>query len=170
MLLALLVSVALAGPDVPLPDEDVARICFARTYNLVGSAIPYHVHADDRPLGKLANRRYFCVDAEPGSYQFTVKGTFISSTGGSFTDVGGTPVYIPSSQIVHVEREGLIQVWGGQLNWLQISQPSDTFEVEERDDRWAMKQALRPARKRQVVFTDPLLRPLVPTDDVGSAP
>ena len=141
------VSMALAAPGVEHPREEVARVCFVRTYRVIGMAVPYLIEADGRPIGKLGNRRYLCIDAEPGHYSFTVRGNFIAPDGASY--IGD--YRIQHYKAVQIEQGGTIAAWGGEVNWLRITQPADRFEVTPVEEQWVRKRAVRPARARQFI-------------------
>lgn len=72
-----------------------AHLCVARPGRFVGSAVPYVVRAQDRPVVRLRNDRWVCLEAEPGRYVVSVTGNFadvtvVSTTEGLSTGIGGT--------------------------------------------------------------------------------
>lgn len=51
--------------------ENVARVCFFRVPNYVGSGIKMLIKANGQPIARLKNGSYFWYEASPGEYNFT---------------------------------------------------------------------------------------------------
>lgn len=65
-------ATAPASGKAGTPAEGKGRIVFFRPSKFTGAAIGFKVREGDVELGKLRSGKYFAVDVEPGTHEYTV--------------------------------------------------------------------------------------------------
>ncbi len=150
MLLAL-IGIATAWEAPPAPENQAAVVCFMRRNGIFGSSDGWMVHADGRQVVSLRNKRVHCVDAQPGEYAISVRGTFSVSS----TMNVGSPQFRGSGNVtnttdVRLEDWLKLQLQPNTLTILNATYRGDLLLWEAVEPESLAKRKLKSPRMRDV--------------------